>query len=336
MDKKAFIDKLDAQLKQWDAEVEKMEKAIIKEEKADPRISYNKKIEEFRNKKKKNRRSKKKKKLETNAVLRDRNGNASNLVTMHGQVPPLSRCFVPFKEWQELAADILYVTLDEVAFPSGPSPEAPSPDDDDDDDDDAVVSRKTILRENKEKKTKTGRTTKKEEQENESKDEKKKKKKKKSVQPRTVPRRDHALNDNPFMRRALLHDLTDGMDRDFVFRSPRTLPWVPRDDGIMYAPVTIHGLTHIKVVEVRRECDVAAPESFTHAPQRLRFQNSSDTYVLMGDCFYVVASSSSSSSSLPSSSSSLTLLGSETTIVPIKNGEKNNSLLPQPVVSNVM
>ncbi len=28
MDKKAFIDKLDAQLKQWDAEIEKMEKAI--------------------------------------------------------------------------------------------------------------------------------------------------------------------------------------------------------------------------------------------------------------------------------------------------------------------
>jgi hypothetical protein len=52
MDRKAFIDKLDAQLKQWDAEIEKMGKAIIKEEKADPKISYNKKIEEFRNKKK--------------------------------------------------------------------------------------------------------------------------------------------------------------------------------------------------------------------------------------------------------------------------------------------
>ena len=51
MDRKAFIDKLDAQLKQWDAEIEKMGKAIMEEEKADPRISYNKKIEEFRNKK---------------------------------------------------------------------------------------------------------------------------------------------------------------------------------------------------------------------------------------------------------------------------------------------
>ena len=57
MDRKAFIDKLDAQLKQWDAEIEKMEKAIIKEKKADPRISYNKKIEEFRNKKKKRKKN---------------------------------------------------------------------------------------------------------------------------------------------------------------------------------------------------------------------------------------------------------------------------------------
>ncbi|MBN2395961.1 MAG: coiled coil domain-containing protein [Candidatus Atribacteria bacterium] len=51
MDRKAFIDKLDTQLKQWDSEIEKMEKAIVKETESDPRALYDKKIEEFRSKK---------------------------------------------------------------------------------------------------------------------------------------------------------------------------------------------------------------------------------------------------------------------------------------------
>jgi len=50
MNRKAYIDKLAAQLKQWDAEIEKME-AKVQEKKADTRILYNKKIEELRNKK---------------------------------------------------------------------------------------------------------------------------------------------------------------------------------------------------------------------------------------------------------------------------------------------
>jgi chromosome segregation ATPase len=50
MDRKDYIDKLTIQLKQWDAEIEKME-AKVQEKKADARILYNKKIEELQNKK---------------------------------------------------------------------------------------------------------------------------------------------------------------------------------------------------------------------------------------------------------------------------------------------
>jgi multidrug resistance efflux pump len=50
MDRKAYIDKLATQLKQWDAELEKME-AKAQKAKADVKADYNRQIQELRRKK---------------------------------------------------------------------------------------------------------------------------------------------------------------------------------------------------------------------------------------------------------------------------------------------
>lgn len=50
MDRKAYIDKLAGQLKEWDAELEKME-AKTQKAKADIKADYESKIEELREKK---------------------------------------------------------------------------------------------------------------------------------------------------------------------------------------------------------------------------------------------------------------------------------------------
>jgi hypothetical protein len=50
MDKKAFIDKLTAQLKQWDADIEKL-KARAEEAQGEAKTKYNKKIQDLRDKK---------------------------------------------------------------------------------------------------------------------------------------------------------------------------------------------------------------------------------------------------------------------------------------------
>lgn len=49
-DRKAYIDKLAAQLKQWDAEIEKLE-AKAQQAKAEARAEFNQRIEELRRKK---------------------------------------------------------------------------------------------------------------------------------------------------------------------------------------------------------------------------------------------------------------------------------------------
>jgi multidrug resistance efflux pump len=51
MDRKAFIDKLAARLKEWDAEVEKLE-ARAQKAKSGVRAEYNKQIQDLRGKKK--------------------------------------------------------------------------------------------------------------------------------------------------------------------------------------------------------------------------------------------------------------------------------------------
>jgi len=51
MDRKAFIDKLTAQLKKWDNDIDKLE-AKAQKAKADVRADYNKQIQDLRDKKK--------------------------------------------------------------------------------------------------------------------------------------------------------------------------------------------------------------------------------------------------------------------------------------------
>ena len=51
MDRKAFIDKLTAQLKKWDDDIDKLE-AKAQKAKADVRADYNKQIQDLRDKKK--------------------------------------------------------------------------------------------------------------------------------------------------------------------------------------------------------------------------------------------------------------------------------------------
>lgn len=50
-DRAAYIDKLSAQLKEWDAEIKKME-AKLEAKKAESKLSYEKKIETLKDKKK--------------------------------------------------------------------------------------------------------------------------------------------------------------------------------------------------------------------------------------------------------------------------------------------
>lgn len=51
MDRKAFVDKLVAQLKEWDAEIDKLE-AKAQGAQAETKAKYNKQVQELRNKKK--------------------------------------------------------------------------------------------------------------------------------------------------------------------------------------------------------------------------------------------------------------------------------------------
>jgi hypothetical protein len=212
-------------------------------------------------------------------VVRDGCGNASRLVSLYGQVPPLMPHAITRVLWNELSRDILYVTLvgsgGGGGVGGGNVVERGKNGDGDDDEDDRVTTSPLVHA------MRSGRTT-------------------ASVVSTTsntsstdvlirkrVVSKERALNGNAFMRSALLHDPERGIDGDMAYRSPRASAWEWL--GQSWLPVTVHGGTHLKLTVIKPEAETRAPNCFAHASQRVRLRDSSIVYVLSDESCYCLA-----------------------------------------------